>query len=88
VSKRRGGLAQLLDEEQILSLAKAFDFDGVGGYVKVPIASPWVAAVMYSEGESFNKIARAVRVDVSTVRDWITLGRHHNGRRAVVRAAA
>ena len=60
--------------DKIEALRKAFGWDdGYGAYIKVPLANEWCAAQMERRGISDNRIARALRSDVSTVRDWLNL---------------
>jgi hypothetical protein len=58
------------DYEKIAALAEALDVASVGVYVKVPLASEWIASRMYERGISQNVIARTIRSDVATVRRW------------------
>ena len=41
------------------------------GYIKVPLARQWVAAVLSAQGKSNNEIARLVRADIATVGRWL-----------------
>lgn len=67
----RSDLHKFLGAENTERLIDAMDGGGV--YIKIPLASVWCAYRMYRRGISENKIARAVRSDVATVRDWINL---------------
>lgn len=60
--------------DKVNALKKALGWDdGFGVYIKVPLASEWCAAQMDRRGVTHNRIARAVRRDVATVRDWLNL---------------
>lgn len=69
-SPRDGLLFDLLGAEKVMALSTAFGSDGIGDYIKVPLARRWVADRMWERGVSDNEIARTIRCDVSTVRRW------------------
>ncbi|QXN68026.1 middle operon regulator [Microcystis phage Mwe-Yong1] len=59
--------AQVIGPDQVERLAEWFG----PGYIKVPVARQWIAAVLRAQGKSDNEIARTVRADVETVRRWL-----------------
>ena len=59
--------AKAIGVEQVQRLAAAIG----PGYIKVPLARQWVAAVLSAQGKSNNEIARMVRADVATVSRWL-----------------
>lgn len=67
-STRNSRLASLLGTEKAVALGTTLGY----GYIKVPLASAWIARQMTKRGISDNEIARTVRSDVSTVRRWLT----------------
>lgn len=70
-AKIRGGIFwKIVGEENSEALVEHFG----GEYVRIPIASQWVAAVLLKRGFSLNRIAGIIRVDVATVRRWVNGG--------------
>lgn len=66
-SSPRSLAARTIGADKVEKLARSLGY----GYVKVPLARQWVAAVMKANGDSLAEIARTVRADVATVRRWL-----------------
>lgn len=66
-SSDRSLAATIVGAEKVLALSEALG----SGYVKVPLASRWIAEVLFMRGDSVSKIARTVRSDTATVRRWL-----------------
>lgn len=64
----RSNLGRILGTDRALELGHALGY----GYIKVPVASAWIARRMHKRGVSKNEIARTVRTDVATVRRWLS----------------
>lgn len=60
-------LVNIVGSEKALALGKRIGW----GYIKVPIASRWIAEILYRNGASVADIARKVRCDESTVHRWL-----------------
>lgn len=66
-SGKRTPAAKAIGAEKVERLAAAVGY----GYIKVPLARQWIAAVLSDQGKSNNEIARMVRADVATVSRWL-----------------
>lgn len=66
-SSPRSLAARTIGAAQVDKLAALLGY----GYIKVPLARQWIAAVMKANGDSLAEIARTVRADVATVRRWL-----------------